>query len=118
MPGRLQLQSTYVTADQHGAYVDIDVRLGFFRVFSRRIDLCEELRANNVSLQCPIAPGYHRVEHTLLLPKDIPPARFGIHLLASAKDAAPLTCLNLIVSFLPFSWLASIWRNIVGVVFL
>jgi len=107
-----------VTTDQYGAYADIDVRLGFFRIFSRRIDLCEELRANNVSLQCPIAPGYHRVEHTLLLPKDIPPARFRALILASTKDAAPLSCLNLIVSFLPFSWLASIWRNIVDVVFL
>ncbi|WFD33924.1 hypothetical protein MCUN1_000750 [Malassezia cuniculi] len=101
---------------ENGTYADVDVRLGFLKVFSRRLDVCAELVANNVSLQCPIAPGFHRVEHTVLLPHDIPPARFGVQVESFSSKDEPLACIRMVVSFSPFSWIAAAWRSAVAAV--
>lgn len=78
--------------------------------------MCEELHDSNVSLQCPIAPGFHRVEHTVLLPSSIPPVRFGVHVSAASSKDEPLTCLNLIISFSSFSWVKDIARSAIAAV--
>lgn len=67
---------TWPNADaQEGATFDVQVRLGPLRVFSQKFDLCETLRENNVTVQCPVAPGHYDVTHTVYLPQQIPPGR-------------------------------------------
>lgn len=53
----------------------MQVRLGPLRVFSQKFNLCETLRENNVTVQCPIAPGHYDVSHTVYLPQQIPPGK-------------------------------------------
>jgi hypothetical protein len=84
---------------QEGAYADVVVKLGLIKLLSRRIDICEEARANNVSLQCPVEDGEHEVTHTVELPREIPPAKFNVHLNAFTAEDADLMCLDLSIDF-------------------
>ncbi|WFD17978.1 hypothetical protein MCAP1_000189 [Malassezia caprae] len=85
-----------------GATFEAQVRLGPLRVFSQKFDLCETLRENNVTVQCPIAPGHYDVSHTVYLPQQIPPAKFGIHVTGLTQDGRLMTCLDFTVSFMRF----------------
>ena len=88
---------------------------------NRRYDLCAELKANNVSLQCPIEPGRYEVMHTVELPSRIPPgarrarrrtdaaARFSVNIQGDTQDGKPLVCMNVSVSFTPF---LQMWRKL------
>ncbi|PWN23817.1 hypothetical protein BCV69DRAFT_233971, partial [Microstroma glucosiphilum] len=84
---------------EEGAYADVVVKLGLIKLLSRRIDICEEARANNVSLQCPVEDGEHEVTHTVELPREIPPAKFNVHLNAFTAEDADLMCLDLSIDF-------------------
>ncbi|WFD25608.1 hypothetical protein MNAN1_000571 [Malassezia nana] len=96
------------TTISEGATLDVQVRLGLLRVFTQKLDLCEVLRENNVTVQCPIAPGHYDVNHTVYLPREIPPAKFGIHVLGQTQDGELMTCLDFTVSFIRFM---SQWRT-------
>ena len=49
------------------------VRVGFFRIFSQRFDVCQMAKDYDVELQCPLPPGDYELTHTVLLPREIPP---------------------------------------------
>lgn len=101
---------------QFGTYIDLSVRVGFLRIFSQRIDVCEALRENEVEVQCPAAPGHYDVSHTVFLPSQVPPGRFtyypakySVHVEGQTHEEKPLTCMDIVVSFSVFdrvrSWL-------------
>lgn len=84
---------------QHGTYVDVDVRVGFIRILSERYDLCRVLEENAVAVQCPLPPGEYDVSHTALLPKQIPPAKYSVHITGATHMNKPLACLDVKFSF-------------------
>ncbi|WFD29283.1 hypothetical protein MSPP1_000290 [Malassezia sp. CBS 17886] len=111
----IRARGTVTSLIDEGTFVDVDVRLGPWRVLSQRLDVCEEARSNNVSLQCPVDAGQYEVVHTVLLPSMIPPARlmparFSVHVSGATQDTKPLVCMDIGVSFLFLSlraWLRS-----------
>lgn len=52
-----------------------------------------------MSLQCPVEDGEHEVTHTVELPREIPPAKFNVHLNAFTAEDADLMCLDLSIDF-------------------
>lgn len=77
----------YVLASvlQEGTYVDVTVKLGLIKLLSQCSDLCALVRENGAALQCPLEPGYHKIEHTVQLPHEIPPAKFNVHLTGTSQ---------------------------------
>ncbi|WFD42669.1 meiotic recombination [Malassezia psittaci] len=84
-------KATLASEADFGTYVDVSVRVGFLRVFSQRVDVCEALRENNAEVQCPAKPGHYDVTHTALLPSQIPPAKYNVHVEGRTHDDKPLT---------------------------
>ena len=84
---------------QSGAYAKVAVKLGLIKILTKEFDICEEAKANNVSLQCPVQEGTHEVTHTVELPREIPPAKFNVHINGYSKDEEDLMCLDLSIDF-------------------
>ncbi|KAK0520828.1 hypothetical protein OC835_007082 [Tilletia horrida] len=85
---------------EEGAYAMVDVKLGLIRLLHRQVDICEEARANNADVQCPVDPKDYDITQTVQLPSQIPPAKFGVHMEAFTTDDNPMLCLDLTVDFL------------------
>ncbi|KAF9039132.1 MD-2-related lipid-recognition domain-containing protein [Panaeolus papilionaceus] len=83
-----------------GAYAEITVKLGLIKIFKKEVDLCEEARKANVSIQCPIEPGKYTIEHTVAMPKEIPQAKFTVGVRAYTVDHDDLFCLAFMVDFM------------------
>lgn len=75
------------------------VKLGLIRLLSKRFDLCEIARENDAQLQCPLKPGYYEIEHTVSLPRGIPPAKFNVHVSGLSQTELDLLCLDLSIDF-------------------
>ncbi|PWY97105.1 hypothetical protein BCV70DRAFT_196063 [Testicularia cyperi] len=82
-----------------GTFADVVVKLGLIRLLARRFDVCEEARANNADLQCPLSPGSYELEHTVALPREIPPGKFNVQITGKNQDDSDLLCLNLAIQF-------------------
>lgn len=61
--------------------------------------MCEEARANNAELQCPLSPGAYELEQTVALPREIPPGKFNVLVTGANQDGSNLLCLNLAITF-------------------
>ncbi|KAN0064023.1 hypothetical protein ACQY0O_003629 [Thecaphora frezii] len=83
-----------------GSRADVVVKLGLIKLLSREFDICEEARANNAELQCPLTPGDYELSHTVFLPREIPPAKFRVDIQAYNQDDEDLMCLKLTMDFL------------------
>ena len=77
---------THTTQD--GTFADVVVKLGLIKLLTRRFDVCEEARANNAELQCPLGPGEYELTHTVALPREIPPGKL---LMPWLLEHGPLT---------------------------
>ncbi|KAJ7485925.1 MD-2-related lipid-recognition domain-containing protein [Mycena latifolia] len=86
---------------EDGAYADVTVKLGLIKLLSKTFDICEEARKANVSISCPVAEGKYVVVQTVVLPKEIPPAKFIVQVRAYTVDDDDMLCLDLEVDFLP-----------------
>jgi hypothetical protein len=82
-----------------GSYADVVVKLGFIRLLSRRFDICELARENDAELQCPLKPGQYEITHTVELPREIPPARFNVHVSGKTQADVDLMCMDLSIDF-------------------
>ncbi|KAJ1018040.1 hypothetical protein NDA16_004909 [Ustilago loliicola] len=82
-----------------GTFADVVVKLGLIRLLARRFDVCEEARANNADLQCPLSAGDYELEHTVALPREIPPGKFNVHITGENQDGSNLLCLDLSIQF-------------------
>lgn len=78
-----------------GSYIDVGVYLGFLRFYSKRLDLCEVLRENDVDVQCPIFPGAYEVEQIVEIPQmRVPPIPFRFKVLGVSQNDDVIACIN------------------------
>lgn len=75
------------------------VKIGLIKLLSRQFDICEEAANNNVSVQCPVQPGHYEITQQVALPREIPPAKFNVHVNAFGAADEDLTCLDLAIDF-------------------
>ncbi|KAG8219873.1 hypothetical protein J3R82DRAFT_852 [Butyriboletus roseoflavus] len=98
------VSGTAVEPIEEGAYADVVVKLGIIKLLTKRFDVCEEARAANTSIQCPVEKGDYIVSHTVALPKEIPQAKFSVGIRGYTSEDDDMLCLDLKVDFmrLPF----------------
>ncbi|KAK3180440.1 hypothetical protein K4F52_008168 [Lecanicillium sp. MT-2017a] len=82
-----------------GAYVDLTVKLGLIKILKKELDICEEARKANSTVQCPVVPGKYTVTHTISLSRNIPWARYKIDVGGYTVDDDPLLCAQISVDF-------------------
>jgi ML domain len=82
-----------------GTYADVVVKLGFIRLLSKRFDVCELAEENDAELKCPKKQGEYEITHTVELPREIPPARFNVHVNGKTQADVDLMCLDLNIDF-------------------
>ncbi|KAG6842588.1 Phosphatidylglycerol/phosphatidylinositol transfer protein [Blastosporella zonata] len=96
----VKVKGKAVSGIEEGAYADVTVKLGLIKLIHKQFDLCEEARAANASVQCPVEPGDYEVTHTVALPKEIPQAKFSIDVQGYTANDDDMLCLKLKVDFM------------------
>jgi len=96
----VKVKGTVSETLSEGAYADVTVKLGLVKLVQKQFDLCEEARNSNVSVQCPVEPGSYIVQHTVALPKEIPPAIFIVNVRGYTVEDEDFLCLDLRVNFM------------------
>ncbi|KIM67245.1 hypothetical protein SCLCIDRAFT_1210755 [Scleroderma citrinum Foug A] len=86
---------------KEGASADVVVKLGLIKLLQKTFDVCEEARTANASVQCPVEEGRYTVVQSVVLPKEIPRAKFTVSVRAYTADEEDMLCLDLAVNFLP-----------------
>ncbi|KAJ4486242.1 ML domain-containing protein [Lentinula aciculospora] len=102
LPGKPLTVTVTGTANEvieEGATADVTVKLGLIKLLSKTFDVCEEARNANASVQCPVEKGQYIVEQTVDLPKEIPPAKFKVHIDGYTVDEDDLMCMDLTIDF-------------------
>ncbi|QLL34384.1 hypothetical protein HG536_0G02450 [Torulaspora globosa] len=80
---------------QQGAYVDVEVRLGYIKLLTQTYDLCETLEENNVDgLTCPLTAGLYNVVKEVEIPAEVPPGKYVVLARAYNVDDELITCLT------------------------
>ncbi|UZJ51286.1 hypothetical protein CBS101457_000606 [Exobasidium rhododendri] len=85
---------------REGTYADVVVKLGFIRLLSRRFDICQLAEENDAELRCPLEPGEYSLTQTVTLPKEIPPAKFNVHVSGKTQDDVDFVCTDLSIDFM------------------
>ncbi|KAJ3737145.1 ML domain-containing protein [Lentinula guzmanii] len=117
-PGKALTVKVTGTANEvieEGATADVTVKLGLIKLLSKTFDVCEEAyvlsvliyiqtsslrsRNANASVQCPVEKGQYVVSQTVDLPKEIPPAKFRVHVNGYTVDEEDLMCMDLTIDF-------------------
>lgn len=89
-----------VNADiEEGTFADVVVKLGFIRLLSKRFDVCQLAEENDAELKCPVKAGEYEMTHTVELPREIPPARFNVHVSGKTQADVDLMCMDLSIDF-------------------
>ncbi|KAJ3935342.1 MAG: ML domain-containing protein [Lentinula lateritia] len=102
LPGKpltVKVTGTASEVIEEGATADVTVKLGLIKLLTKTFDVCEEARSANASVQCPVEKGQYIVEQTVDLPKEIPPAKFNIHIDGYTVDEDDLMCMDLTIDF-------------------
>lgn len=84
---------------QEGSIADVTVKIGLIKLLQNQFDICKEARNNDVALQCPVEPGEYAITQVVALPREIPPAKFNVHINAIGAKDEDLTCLDLAIDF-------------------
>ncbi|CAB4253208.1 similar to Saccharomyces cerevisiae YDL046W NPC2 Functional homolog of human NPC2/He1 [Maudiozyma barnettii] len=83
------------TTIKEGAYVDVEVRLGYIKLLTQTFDLCEVLKENDVNgLTCPVKPGVYDLKKKVEIPDEVPPGKYTILARAYTIDNDLLTCIT------------------------
>lgn len=78
-----------------GAYVDVEVRLGYIKLLTQTYDLCEQLEENDIDgLKCPLQPGDYALEKIVEIPQEVPPGKYSVIARAYTLDDDEITCLT------------------------
>lgn len=78
-----------------GAYVDVEVRLGYIRLLYNTYDLCEQLEEHDVDdLKCPIKPDTYNLKKEVSIPAEVPPGRYVFVMRAYTYDDKLISCLT------------------------
>ncbi|KAF9329201.1 Phosphatidylglycerol/phosphatidylinositol transfer protein [Podila minutissima] len=80
-----------------GAKIDVLVKLGLVKLLQKQLDFCEE--AAKVDKNCPLQAGEQYLQHTVELPKEIPPGKFTATVKVKNPDGEEISCLTAIVVF-------------------
>lgn len=84
-----------LTSVEQGAYVDVEVRLGYIKLITQRFDLCEVLSENDIGgLECPVQPGLYDLSKIVQIPAEVPPGRYTVLGRAYTADDKLLTCIT------------------------
>ncbi|KUJ11614.1 uncharacterized protein LY89DRAFT_688810 [Mollisia scopiformis] len=86
-----------------GAYVDIDVKLGFIILLSKTIDLCDDSEDGvlyDTGVSCPIAAGDYVLTKNVDLPAEIPPAKFTVESRGYTFDDQDMFCVDVVANFM------------------
>ncbi|KAI9205499.1 ML domain-containing protein [Polychytrium aggregatum] len=75
-----------------GAYLQVRVKLGLFKLVDTRMDLCEEVK--QINMECPLEPGYYDIHHTADIPFEVPPGRYQVHAELYHADGRNISCVN------------------------
>lgn len=88
---------------EEGAYVDVEVRLGYIKLLTQTYDLCEILDDNDVDgLTCPIKKGkYDNLSKDVDIPQEVPPGKYLVTARAYTNDDDLITCITGEVYFPP-----------------
>ncbi|CAK5280258.1 unnamed protein product [Mycena citricolor] len=93
--------SAYVTEPiTDGASADVTVKLGRIKLLQKTFDVCEEARSNNMTINCPVETGFHVLEQTVALPKEIPQTKFTIAVRGFTEAGKDMLCLDLKLDFM------------------
>lgn len=80
---------------EQGAYVNVEVRLGYIKLLTQTYDLCETLEENNVdNLTCPLKAGLYSVVKEVEIPAEVPPGKYVVLARAYNVDDELITCLT------------------------
>lgn len=82
-----------------GAYVDVEVRLGYIKLLTQRFDLCDLLdqqssHGEQDDMQCPVSLGEHTLHTTVKIPREVPMGRYTFVARAYSQKDVLLTCLT------------------------
>ncbi|KAI9329130.1 ML domain-containing protein [Zopfochytrium polystomum] len=91
-PLKVTIEGTLSRDVEDGAYADVTVKLGVIKLVDSRLDLCKE--AKGIDLECPFKEGKQLVEHTVDIPREVPPGKYTIAVRAGLVDDTPLACLD------------------------
>ncbi|EPQ60742.1 hypothetical protein GLOTRDRAFT_124488 [Gloeophyllum trabeum ATCC 11539] len=84
---------------QVGAYIWVEVKLGYIVLIRKTFDLCEQATQLDAQYECPLAAGDYTVHHEIELPKEIPPGKFVVTAKGHNPDDSPLFCVKEDISF-------------------
>ncbi|CAO1618894.1 unnamed protein product [Parajaminaea phylloscopi] len=84
---------------EEGSIADVTVKIGLIKLLSKQFDICEEARNNDVAVKCPVQPGEYEITQVVALPREIPPAKFNVHVNAIGAKDEDLTCLDIAIDF-------------------
>ena len=80
---------------EEGAYVDVEVRLGYIKLLTQTYDLCEQLEENDIGgLRCPLEAGVYDLEKIVEIPAEVPPGKYSVIARAYNLDDSEITCLT------------------------
>ncbi|CAG8723763.1 21593_t:CDS:2 [Dentiscutata erythropus] len=84
---------------EKGGYINITVKFGLIKLLQQTLDLCEQVE--KVDKQCPLEEGSQTLDHTVVLPKEIPPGRYTVDAHVFTKDNKPIACFKAKTFFRP-----------------
>ncbi|KIY62457.1 hypothetical protein CYLTODRAFT_426909 [Cylindrobasidium torrendii FP15055 ss-10] len=96
----VEVKATALETIEDGAYADVTVKMGLIKLLHKEFDLCQEAEKANATVTCPVEKGAYTVVQEVDLPKEIPPAKFIVDVLAYTADDDDLACLKLSVNFM------------------
>ncbi|KAG0248559.1 Phosphatidylglycerol/phosphatidylinositol transfer protein [Mortierella polycephala] len=80
-----------------GAVIKIIVKLGLIKLLVKQFDFCEE--SIKVNKTCPVLAGDQYLNHSVELPKEIPPGKYFVNIRVFNPDEKEVTCLNARATF-------------------
>ncbi|EDO16279.1 hypothetical protein Kpol_1053p16 [Vanderwaltozyma polyspora DSM 70294] len=95
--GKLSITAsgTVDTEIKKGAYIDVEVRLGYIKLLTQTFDLCEVLSENDVNgLKCPITAGQYNLNKDVDIPEEVPPGKYTILARAYTVEDEFITCIT------------------------
>ncbi|KAG6834365.1 hypothetical protein H0H93_010113 [Arthromyces matolae] len=79
---------------QEGAYATVSVKAGLVTYPSQKVDICQEARNSNLSIQCPVAPGTYTVVDTVSIPNNVPKGSYNAQINGYTADKASMFCVQ------------------------
>ncbi|KAF9373047.1 Phosphatidylglycerol/phosphatidylinositol transfer protein [Podila verticillata] len=81
----------------HGATIELLVKTGVIKLLQKKLDFCDE--AAKIDKNCPLLAGDQFLQHTVELPKEIPPGRYTVNVKVKNPDGEQVACINAKATF-------------------